>query len=190
MDQPAYYNQTFETTNYTGQAVRGREFDACTFKSCDFSNSVFPNNKFIDCTFEGCNLSMMKLTGSYLNNAAFSNCKMLGVNFSECDNLLFTVAFKACILDYSSFMGKKMTQTKFVKSSLKEVTFSLANLSGSVFDEADLAGAVFNQTDLSSANFVNAFNYSIDPELNQVKHAVFSAGSLQGLLHKYQVKIV
>jgi fluoroquinolone resistance protein len=35
------------------------------------------------------------------------------------------------MLDYSSFMAKKMPKTHFVKSSLKEVTFTEAVLTGS-----------------------------------------------------------
>jgi uncharacterized protein YjbI with pentapeptide repeats len=115
---------------------------------------------------------------------------MLGVNFSECIDFLFTVDFAGCILDYSSFMLKKMPKTRFAKCSLKEVTFTQAILTGSVFDDCDLYGSVFNRTDIGSANFITAYNFDIDPEINIIKKAVFSAQSLPGLLSKYQLKIV
>ena len=118
------------------------------------------------------------------------NCKILGVNFSECQNLLFSVTFKSSILDYASFMGKKMLNTKFINTSLKEATFSQANLAGSLFDQCDLSGTVFNRSDLGGVNFVTAFNYSIDPEINNIKKASFSADGIAGLLSKYQLKIV
>jgi uncharacterized protein YjbI with pentapeptide repeats len=98
--------------------------------------------------------------------------------------------FDGCILDYASFMSKKMVKTKFKKTSLKETTFSLANITGSIFDECDLYGTVFNRTDLSSVNFSTSFNYTIDPELNNIKKAIFSADGIPGLLSKYQIKIV
>jgi len=103
---------------------------------------------------------------------------------------LFSVKFDGCILDYSSFMGRKMLKTSFLKSSLKEVSFSQANLAGSSFDGSNLMGAVFNRTDLSAVNFVNAYNYNIEPELNTVKNAIFSSQGLAGLLSCYQIKIV
>jgi len=181
---------TFDDISYAGQTVTGVEYNSCTFKRCDFSNSIFGNNKFIDCVFDGCNLSMMKLPKSALSSVEFKNCKILGVNFSECIDFLFTVDFAGCILDYSSFMLKKMPKTRFSRSSLKEVTFTQAILTGSVFDDCDLNGAVFNRTDISSANFTTAYNFDIDPEINMVKKAVFSAQALPGLLSKYQLKIV
>src|SRR5476651_2363658 len=135
MQSLIHENQVFEDKSYAEETVKGQEFADCTFKKCDFSNSEFLNCKFIDCVFEHCNLSMMKPDGSTLNNAVFKHCKILGVNFSRCQDFLFTVRFESCILDYSSFMEKKMLKTHFIKTSLKEVSFSGANLAGSVFDD-------------------------------------------------------
>jgi len=132
----------------------------------------------------------MKLAKSTLSSVEFKNCKILGVNFTDCIDFLFSVGFENCILDYSSFMLKKMPKTRFSRSTLKEVTFTQASLAGSVFDDCDLSGAVFNRTDISSANFVTAYNYDIDPEINLIKKASFSAQGIHGLLSKYQLKIV
>ena len=183
-------NKVFDSVDYSEQLVTGREFQSCTFKRCDLSNSRFLNNKFLECVFDSCNLSMAHLQGSILNDVKFINCKILGVNFSECQSLLFTVEFEGCILDYASFMSKKMLNTQFIRTSLKETTFSLANIAGSVFDQCDLSGTVFNRTDLGGVNFATSFNYTIDPELNNIRKAIFSADGIPGLLTKYQVKIV
>ena len=190
MELLIFDDKTFENLIYAEKTVNGREFQNCVFKSCDFSNTDLSNNKFIECVFDGCNLSMAKLDRSTLNDITFKNCKILGVNFSECQNFLFSVKFEGCILDFASFMGKKMLKTKFIKCSLKEATFSGANLAGSVFDNSDLLGAVFNRTDISEANFISAYNYTIYPELNNVKNASFSLHGLPGLLSQYQIKIV
>lgn len=190
MDQLTYEDQLFDKQNYTGQTVRGREFQSCTFTNCEFANSIFTGNKFLECRFDGCNLSMIKLEQTTLNDAVFKNCKVLGVNFSQCADFLFGVAFTNCILDYSGFMGKKMVKTRFIKSALKEVTFADAVLIGSIFSECDLTNAVFNRTDLSGVNFSTAFNFDIDPELNNLKKAIFSSQGLEGLLLKHQLKVV
>ncbi|GAB3937585.1 pentapeptide repeat-containing protein [Mucilaginibacter myungsuensis] len=190
MQQPHYEDKTFEGFDYSGQVTKGGEFQSCTFKKCNFSEADMGNNKFLDCVFESCNLSMVKLGGTTLSDVRFKDCKILGVHFFDCQDFLFSVAFDNCILDYSSFMRKKMVKTKFANSSLMEVNFTQTILTNSVFDKTELSGAVFNGTDLSSANFTLAYNYSIDPELNNVKKASFSLDGVPGLLEKYGLKIV
>jgi uncharacterized protein YjbI with pentapeptide repeats len=189
MDALTYDDKKFEDQSFTEMVVKGREFQSCTFKRCDFTGADFGSNKFLDCIFDGCNLSMIKLNGATLNDVQFKHCKILGVLFYECQDFLFSVSFDTCMMDYSSFMRKKMVKTKFSKSSLKEANFTQTNLAGSVFEQSDLAGTIFNQTDLSSVNFTSAYNYSIDPELNNVSKASFSLDGVSGLLDKYGIKI-
>lgn len=190
MDQFTYEDQLFDKQVYADQTVRGKEFQSCTFRNCDFANSTFTGNKFLDCTFDGCNLSMIKLDQSTLNDVVFKNCKLLGVNFSKCTDFLFSPEFDHCTLDYSSFMGKKMVKTRFNNSKLKEVTFADAILTGSMFHGCDLENAIFNRTDLGSVNFSSAYNITIDPELNNLKKAIFSTQGLEGLLTRHQIKVV
>jgi fluoroquinolone resistance protein len=133
---------------------------------------------------------MIKLSGTTLNNAVFRDCKILAVNFNDCENFLFSILrAESCNLDLTSFLGKKMLKTEFIKSSMKEVNFELANLSGSVFDQVDLSGASFYKTDLTAADFTTAYNFDIDPESNTLKKASFSIEGLSGLLRKYHIKI-
>jgi uncharacterized protein YjbI with pentapeptide repeats len=132
----------------------------------------------------------MNLGGTTLNNAQFTNSKILGLNFSECIDFLFSVSFDNCILDYSSFQGKKMNKTIFKDSSLKGVNFTQTDLSASSFNNCDLESAIFNQSNLSSVDFTNAHNFSIDPEYNSLKKAKFSLQSLPSLLSKYNIKVV
>ncbi|MES2809640.1 MAG: pentapeptide repeat-containing protein [Bacteroidota bacterium] len=183
-------DKTFTELNYAKTTERNTEFNNCIFKKCDFSEAEFAGCKFIDCVFDNCNLAMMKLDRSTLHNITFKDCKILGVNFSAAEDFLFTVSFESCMLDYCSFMRKKMPKTVFKKSSLKEATFTQAILTGSVFDECNLLETVFRQTDLTAVNFSTALNYIIDPELNTMKKAIFSAHGLEGLLFKYDLKIV
>lgn len=81
-------------------------------------------------------------------------------------------------------------KTHFIKTSLKEVNFTQANLSGAIFEQSDLLNTLFNYTDLTGANFLTAYNYDIDPELNTMKRSVFPAQGLHALLTKHQIKIV
>ncbi len=133
---------------------------------------------------------MAKLGKTTLTDVVFKGCKLLGINFSITEDFLFSVRFENCMLDYSSFMDKKLPKTHFVKTTLKEVTFSRAILAGSVFDECNLNETIFNETDLTGVNFSTAYNYIIEPELNNIKKAVFSQQGLPGLLTTYGIKIV
>ncbi|MEO8885410.1 MAG: pentapeptide repeat-containing protein [Mucilaginibacter sp.] len=190
MEKSIYEDQTFDKLIYTEQRITGKEFQSCTFKNCDFTNSDLSNTKLLECTFEGCNLTMIKLDKTTLNDVVFKGCKLLGINFSVTQDFLFSVRFENCILDYASFMDKKMPKTHFIKTTLKEATFSRAILTGSVFDECNLNETIFNQTDLTGVDFSTAYNYIIEPELNTIKKAIFSSQGLAGLLTTYDIKIV
>lgn len=185
------YNEgkTFTNIILTDARFDAREFEDCTFVDCDFSNSQFLDSKFIDCKFSGCNLSMVKMKGTIVTDLSFSDCKLLGVNFSDCEDFAFGVEFDKCVLDYCSFMGKKMAKTKFKDSSIQNAIFSDANLSQAVFERTDLFGTVFSQTILKQADFSTAFNFSIDPAFNTLNKAKFSIYGLPGLLDKYDIKV-
>ena len=103
--------------------------------------------------------------------------------------IVFSVSFNSCILNFSSFFKLKLKSTQFVNTNLQEVDFSGANLSLAKFDNCNLLGATFDGTNLEKADFRTAHNYTIDPEINQIKKAIFSAQGLAGLLGKYDIQI-
>ena len=185
-----HIHKTFEKVIYFDKTINGREFDGCVFKNCDFSNSDFSNNTFSDCEFIDCNLAMTKLRGSSLKSVTFKDCKLLGIQFHECQDFLFSVGFADCALDYSSFSNKKMPKTTFSNCSLKETNFVAADLTKSVFENCNLDNAIFNDTKLNEVDFRTAYNYKIDPEFNPMKKAKFSSAGIPGLLDKYDIKIV
>ena len=189
MEALTHEDKTFSKIVYADKEVKNREFERCIFKDCDLSNSNFSNSRFTDCTFISCNLSMIKLNRSGLNNVVFKECKLLGINFHECEDFLFSVRFENGVLDYSSFVGKKMPKTIFTGTSLKSVVFAKANLTTAKFDNTDLLNAVFEETILKEADFLTAFNYRIDPELNTMNKAKFSLNGVAGLLFKYDIKL-
>ena len=189
MEQKLHENKTFKAIIQTGLVFKGIEFEECVFTDCDFSDSQFMNGKFANCEFIGCNLSMTKFGGTTINEVSFKDCKLLGINFSDSVDFMFSVEFEKCVLDYCSFMGKKMVKTKFLDSSIKHAIFTDADLTKAVFDRTDLSGTVFSQTILKEANFATAFNYALDPALNVVKKAKFSLHGLPGLLTRYDIKV-
>jgi fluoroquinolone resistance protein len=190
MDGQLHEGKRFQKLTYQNKELKNLEFENCTFTNCDFSGSSFANSRFTDCTFIGCNMAMVKLGHATINNIVFKECKLTGVNFSECEGFLFTVFFENCILDYASFAKMKMPKTNFIKSSLKGADFSNAILINAVFDTTDLERAVFNYSNLTSADFSTAYNFDIDPAFTIIKKAKFSQYGLQGLLTKYNLQVV
>ena len=189
MNLPLHQDEKFENLDYTEQAFSDREFDHCEFINCDFSKTNLGNNDFMECIFSNCNLSMALLKNTGLKNCAFLQCKLMGIDFSACNDFLFTVSFKGCQMDYSSFFQKKMKKTIFADCSLKEVDFVEADLSQAVFNNTDLTNAAFVRTILEKADFRTAVNYSFDPELNKIKKAKFSYLGIGGILSKYEIDI-
>ncbi len=190
MNDFLHIDKHFDKVIYADKRVNGREFDTCTFSHCDFSNSNFGDCIFIDCVFTDCNLSNMKLLNSSLKSVNFKNCKVLGVLFHECADFLFAVTFEDSILDYASFINKKMPKTQFEKCRLREVNFSGTTLTKSIFENCDLDNAIFSDSKLDEVDFRTAINFKIDPERNILRKAKFTTIGLSGLLDKYDIKIV
>jgi fluoroquinolone resistance protein len=163
--------------------------EGCTFLNCDFSYADLSHITFIDCVLDRCNLSLAKLVDTGARDLVFRNCKITGVNFSDCNGFSFSAEFTKCMMDYSIWHRMKLKGTKFAECSLEEADFSEADLSNAVFARCNLARAVFNRTLLKGADFSTAFNFDIDPENNTIAKAKFSAGGLAGLLTKYNLVI-
>lgn len=189
MKETSQEKSIFTGVDYSDKVLSNQEFEACKFVDCNFLKCDLSNSDFIDCKFENCNFSMVKLNKTGLKNVSFEGCKLLGVDFTRCNDFLLSFCFDKCFLDYSSFCQKKIKQTLFKDSSVKEVDFSNADLSASGFLNCDLTRTVFQQTILDKVDFRTASNYSIDPEINRVKNAKFSLVGVIGLLDKYEIMI-
>ena len=167
------------------ELVGQREFEQFHFIGFDLSQADLSGRRFSECRFENCNLAGATLANTGLQNVAFDGCKLLGLQFTACRDMLFDVHFDRCQLDYASFWGKTMPNTRFVGCSLQEADFTRTDLTNAVFDECQLRGAVFSQTRLLGADFRTAQNIMLDPEQNELKQARFALLSLPGLLGKY-----
>lgn len=182
-------DKTFENLDYEEKKLTVTEFTECEFINCNFSKSDLSNINFIDCFFKGSNLSLAILSNTGIKNIRLLNCKLMGVDFSVCNDFLFSASFESCQLDYSSFYKKKMKKAVLDSCSLKQVDFAETDLSAAVFKNCDLTDAVFMQTILEKADFRTAKNYAFDPEQNKIKKAKFSLPDVAGLLNKYNIEI-
>ena len=76
---------------------------------------------------------------------------------------------------------------KFVNCSMISVDFMRSDLTEVLFDNCNLRKAVFIDTIAQKTDFSSSYDYSIDPEKNKIKKAVFSVEGLKGLLEKYDI---
>lgn len=189
MELKLFEDKKFESIDYTGKTFVLGEYADCVFTNCDLSSVDLKQCEFMDCSFISCNLSLIQIEKTALKNIKFSNCKIIGVDFSLCDDFLFSVRFENCSLDYAVFYRKKMKKTVFADCSLKQVDFSETDLSMSVFKNCNLLNATFLQTNLEKADLRTAYNYAFDPEKSSIKKAKFSLHNISGLLTKYDIEI-
>jgi fluoroquinolone resistance protein len=181
--------KTFANVDYAERQLENREFIKCIFENCDFSKSDLSYNTFVDCQFNACNFSLAVIEGTQLQNIRFTGCKLLGVNFSKADKLMFSFMFEDCILDYSGFFGRKLRKTRFRNCSLKEVDLENADLTQTVFENCDFEGAMFIHCNLERTDLRSSRNFTIDPSINTMKKTKFLAANLAGLLYKYDLDI-
>jgi len=189
MDEVFINDKTFNKVDFTKQALEKGEYDNCIFINCNFSETHLSNITFIDCEFEQCNLSLVKFKNTVLNTINFTNCKLLGVDFSVCNPFSLVINFKECTLNMSSFYQMNLKQTKFDKCILHEIDFVLANLSQVNFNMCDLKKAIFKETNLEKVDFRTAINYSFDLDNNKVNKAQFSKENIITLFNKYNIEI-
>jgi fluoroquinolone resistance protein len=179
----------FENIDFSIKELVKSDYDTCTFKSCTFTNTDLSNLSFSECEFSGCDLSLVKTCKTSFKGVRFRDCELLGVHFEKCNEFLFSVSFKKCILNMASFHKLGLKKTQFKECILQETDFTECDLTGSTFDRCNMNRAVFSRTILEKVDFRTSYDYSIDPENNRIKKAKFSLLGIVGLLNKYDIQI-
>ena len=86
--------------------------------------------------------------------ANFSNCEFLGVDFSGMElnrSILDGAVFKCCTFHDVSFCFASMKSCIFIGCGCRDLTAEEADLRETVFDHCDLAGAIMTHSNLSGA---------------------------------------
>jgi uncharacterized protein YjbI with pentapeptide repeats len=169
--------------------IKYKDYENCTFHNCDFRSCLFQTVTFIDCNFQDCNFQDTKINYVSLRGAFFTNCNFTSVNFAMTDQVLYEFNFKDCLLDYAKFYALKLKKMQFTNCSMIAVDFMGSDLTEVLFDNCNLRRAVFIDTIANKADFYTSYDYTIDPEKNKLKKAIFSVDGLKGLLEKYDLVI-
>ncbi|MFV0304360.1 MAG: pentapeptide repeat-containing protein, partial [Moheibacter sp.] len=119
----------------------------------------------------------------------FSNCKLLGLNFNDCNEFSLSFTFTDCQLNHASFFKLKIKKIFFSNCKMMACDFIETDLTESVFENCDLQDTQFEYTQLEKVDFRSSYNLSFDPERNKLKNTHFSKENAIGLLSKYNIKI-
>lgn len=124
-----------------------------------------------------------------LHDVVMEESKITGAEFHKCDPTFFSIQFKSCILLGCNFSEMKMKKTSFHKSKIKECYFNNTLLLKADFRQTDLEGTLFHHCDLSHTDFSEAINYSINPQSNILKKAIFTTPEVLSLLNFFDIRI-
>ncbi|MDX1640076.1 MAG: pentapeptide repeat-containing protein [Balneolaceae bacterium] len=180
-----FSDQTFKSA----KSIEKGEYEVCRFENCILPNSDFSGITFIECEFINCDFSSSKLYDASFNDVIFKDSKLLGLRFEDCNEFLFSIEFQSCNLNLTSFYQMNPKSIVFRDCNLKEVDFTEADLAETLFDKCDLDAAIFKNTNLKKADFSSSYNFSIDPQINNIQQAKFSLQGLPGLLEKFNLNI-
>jgi fluoroquinolone resistance protein len=189
-----YSDEAFDDLNVDRGEFVDNEFYECTFSRCRLTESVFRRCKLINCVFRQCDLSLIQVPASTFSSVRFEESKLVGVNWMKADwpktILGSPIAFHACAISHSTFMGLILRGIPIQECVAAEVDFREADLTKADFAGTDLAGCLFDRTNLSEADLSRARNYRIDPGQNVLRGARFSLPEAMSLLYSMDIVLV
>ena len=183
------YDKAYDHITLSQYQLCNNEYENCTFTHCDFTQCNFTGALFVDCTFKHCKFKEAKIGHVGLRNALFIDCDFTSVNFAMTDQVIYEFHFTNCLLDYAMFYKLKLKGIQFTNCSMVSVDFMESDLTEALFDHCNLRLAVFSGTNLTKADLYSSENFSINPEKNKLKKAIFSNENVRGLLDSYEIII-
>ena len=189
----AYYEETFSKLVIKDECIEHIEFQGCQFNQCKFMGVAFNKVTFIDCDFDACDLSLATFKGCKFSEVSFKNANLAGINWTELNwplvKLTSPLYFHSSNISHSSFYSLDLTDLIIEDCKAHDVDFRETNLNHASFVGSDLQNSLFMHTNLKQADFTNATNYSIDPQINSITQARFSVPEVMSLLNYFDIKI-
>ena len=122
MEHIYFSDKEYNKIDFELSGLEMGEYENCKFVNCNFSKTNLSKIHFDGCEFVGCNLSLAELSQTTLRDIKFTECKLLGLHFENCDQFLFSVSFDNCLLE--------------AKAVIQEVK----RIGKSIFDKACMLG--------------------------------------------------
>lgn len=174
--------ETYTACDQPGAQFERTHFEKCRFERCVLTGARFRNARFSDCVFDGCELSSLQVDGSTFTNVRFENCRMMGVNWTAADKLMYSASFEKCNLDSSMFGAMRLVKFSFVECRLRSVDFTGCDLSNARFPRSDLGGALVRRATLVGADFSTSEEFRLDSRSNKVSKTRINLDTAAALL--------
>ncbi len=84
---------------------------------------------------------------------------------------------------------KELNAINYVETPLAKGIYENYAFNRCIFTNSDLSNIIFVECEFVECDLRRSFNLSIDPELNRIRRAKFSAEGITGLLDKYDLTI-
>jgi uncharacterized protein YjbI with pentapeptide repeats len=183
-----FSDQEFNSEN-TPELAENLEFEYCQFYQVDFTDKDLSGIRFVECEFSECDFSNVALRNTSFQECKIDGSKMIGLSFDDVNSFNFSIQFNNTILNHSVFYQVNLQNSLFDHCTIQGADFTEANLENTKLINSNLNNSVFNRTNLKSTNFLGSSNFSINPNENYLKGAIFSKDEIAGLLDVFELKI-
>ncbi len=187
LDDESYERRTFDQIHLDDD-LEGVSFYKCVFRSCSFQSRRLVECAFDDCEFVQCNLSLLQNVRSVLTGVTFTDCKLLGVDWSNPGGF-FSASYEGCIMENNAFTDMNLKRFRFASCILTSSSFYNCRLQHAVFDDCDLSETQFYRTDLSHADFRTSRNYFMNVETNKLNKTRYSLPEAVSLLANLDIVV-
>ncbi len=187
-DGDCFEDETFSDAELPAIDLSEKEFVRCRFIRLVAPESVWKGARLDDCFLEHCDLSRMRPAAMALRGAAFANCRLTGVDWSDLRPNP-TVSFEACNLQYASFVNVNLTGARLGNCKLADAQFIESRLVECDFTKSQMAGCRFEDCDLRMANFAEAYGLFVDPTRNKVRDARIAMATAVLLAESFGFKV-
>jgi uncharacterized protein YjbI with pentapeptide repeats len=192
-DEYDFFAENYENLDLSSSSIVKKEFDDCTFNRCNFTQTHFKSCKFEHTHFINCNLSLMQITNSRFSDVTFSDCKIIGVDWTKADwdfLLYMPMKFNRCVLNNSSFFALTLKRLSIEECEVVDVDFTDGVFKEANFKLSDFKKSIFRNCDLTDTNFSDSINFDIDISINKIHGATFSRYEALNLLKGLKIKLV
>jgi len=179
----------FESVSFAGRDLAGHTFEDCVFSSCHFIEVPLARVAFVSCAFRQSELSLVKIENTTLNSVRFEGCKLIGLNFADCNKFGFLPDFSDCLLDSSVFYSNCLKKGRFLECTIRNCDFIECDMREADFSDSTLESSTFQKCNLEKADFRSSSDYSIDPLTNRLSKARFTLPEAQSFLGFLGIKI-
>ena len=186
-----YYEcDSFSGIDFSSFNIVESAFQSCDFQSCFFNKNNLFNCSFRDCRFNCCQISLVLLKNTMFSDIQIIESKILGLNFSECNNISFSIDFNSSIIDSVVMFEKNLKKTKYINCTIRNTDFDNCEMKGCDFSGTKFEKTSFHNCNLEKSDFSKSIGYQIDPSTNKLKEAKFSIPEAISFLSYLGIKLV